>query len=97
MQIKSLKDLSNLMKVCRQNGVRTMKIEGFEFTLENDVPQKPMKASKQTPDSELLRSAGIITEDTGIKTDMPTLDQLIDWSAGAQGVPTGVPTPETNT
>lgn len=82
------------MKVCRRQGVRSMEIEGFKFTLENDVPQRLRNNGSAKAGAT---SAGIITDDTTIQTpDMPSIDQLIDWSAGANGIPSSVPQPNEN-
>lgn len=94
MEIKNLKQLEQLMKVCRRQGVRNMKIAGFEFTLENDLPEKASKTKQiDIPEQQFTG----ITADSEIKTpDAPTIDQLIDWSTGANGIPNSVPRPEAN-
>lgn len=78
MKVDTLKDLEGLLKTCRKHGVRAVKIDGIEFTLENDLPTKPMKVANSTQPS----SASLITGEDRIETpDFPTLEQLIDYSS----------------
>ena len=89
MKVESLRQLEGLLKLCRKHGVRTVKLEGMEFTLENDVPQKPR--NNGSVQGGVIAPGGI-TDDSQIPTPhMLTPEQLMDWSVGANQVPDFVP------
>jgi hypothetical protein len=46
MTINSLKELKNLLQLCRRQGVQVMKVDGMEFAL-GELPKKYPKARPQ--------------------------------------------------
>lgn len=83
MKIESLNDLNKLMKLCRSQGIESIKIDNVEFRM-GDVP---LKVTKTKATIATVNAAGVITEHDKIETDGLTPEQLLMWSATA--VPDG--------
>ncbi len=79
MELKSLKELDKLMLLCRKRGVKAIKIDNIEFTIEIDEPVHSHIASA-LPE---IYTPGGISESTKIETpDILTDEQLLFYSAG---------------
>lgn len=80
MKIDSLRQLDRLMAICRKRGVTSIKIDGIEFLLTEDAPQKAVKRTLQAT-----------TDSTGtIETpDALTPEDALFWSASGQVPPNG--------
>lgn len=83
MKIENLKELQKLIKLCRAEGVESIRVDGIEMHL----GAKPeASASKRIntnvfPEAATLVSPGGITESTKILTDELTPEQLLYYSA----------------
>ena len=91
MKIENLKELQKLLKVCQDNGVDAIKIDGIEMSIRPQTKAtKTPKASntvfsQPTPDEQIKIPAFQPTQETpDIETpDELTQDQLLNWSSGA--------------
>lgn len=92
MKIESLKDLQKVIQACRKLGVQSIKIDNVEFHL-GDLPHKS-NLRKFTNISGLIEpivspytpggideNTKIIAENSAIKTDALTDEQLLYYSA----------------
>lgn len=80
MKIESISDLNKLMKLCRAQGIESIKIDNIEFRM-GDLPVKAIKTKAATP----TPTSGVITEHDRIETDGLTEEQLRFWSS--EGIP----------
>lgn len=87
MEIKSLKDLDKLLKLCRKAGVATMKVGNMEFTLGKQAVASRSVISDVFPEANIpvpQYNPGNINESTEIETiqtDTLTEEQLMYYSA----------------
>ena len=79
MVIKDIKDLKQIIDLCRKTGVDSIKIDNIELQL----GPSPIKTTT-TPQRRPYTPAGVITEDTQILTDELTADELLFYSATNQ-------------
>lgn len=88
MNINSIKDLNKIMLLCRKNGVRSMKIDGVEFIMEDVSYQDPKAIKHQVTGVQALPETyapGGINADSKIQTpDELTPEQLLFYSATGQ-------------
>lgn len=78
MTISSLKELKQLMKLCREQRIDTIKIDNIEFRIEL-APETPK------PRNEAITAPkGVVTEDTPINEGL-TQEQILMWSAAPGG------------
>lgn len=85
MNLPDLKQLDKLIVLCRKRGVKVIKIDNMELILNEELPNKPIKASAKT--------APAPTNDI-FQTDTLTDEQLLNWSVMEVPVP-GAPGEET--
>lgn len=91
MKIENFKDLKALLKVCQENGVDAIKIDGIEMSIRLQPKTTKTKVSasvfQPTPDEQLkvpVPKAFQTTEPApDIETDELTPEQLLNWSSGA--------------
>ena len=77
MALPTAKELKKLATACRKNGIKSLKCEGFEFTLSDEAPSRVVKsAPKGTGEVK-----NVIDDD--FDAEGLTQDQLLMWSAGA--------------
>lgn len=89
MKIENLKDLKDLFKLCREQGVERFSTDTFNFTLSpTDITNNRQKQPKTTKNNQGLPQnvtyvPGGVTENTQIVTmpDQLTEEQLLMWSA----------------
>lgn len=81
MKIDSVRQLDRLMAVCRKRGVTAIKIDGIEFTLTEELPQRPLRRSTMLQDAS---NSPIETPDTLSQED------LLFYSASGQTIPDNV-------
>lgn len=79
--MSSIKDLERLIKLCRKQGVQSIRFDGVELHL-TELPQSIQRVNhKKFPDLAPQGMApGGITVDTKILTDELTEEQLLMWS-----------------
>lgn len=85
MELPTTKELKRLANACRKAGIKSLKCEGFEFTLSEYAPESK-RAAKQAP---LISGAMKSVIDQDFETEALTQDQLLNWS-----VNTGAPDEE---
>lgn len=98
LDIKNLKDLENLFKVCRKNGIDAFEVGSIKFNMGTE-PQKakrykPVSEDKANPIDPLAPGGisdrmqvplpNIPRYEPEIPSDALTQDQLIDWSASSE-------------
>ena len=76
MALPTVKELKKLAAGCRKAGIKSLKCEGFEFTLTDYTPEPKLKAAAQTAQVGDVRS--VIDQD--FETEALTQDQLLGWS-----------------
>lgn len=84
MKIDNIKDLKAVIKLCRDTGVSSIKVDNVEFHLGHE-PIKYKASSKQTTSTYTPSESfvpGGVTEDVKIVTDELTPEQLLMWSTG---------------
>jgi hypothetical protein len=77
------KELKKLAEACRKAGISSFKGYGVEFTLSEAIP--PKKARKRSQKASTSLYDGLPDD---IKSELPTEEELLFYSAG------GVPVPE---
>lgn len=80
--MNDIKELRKLIKLCREQGVQSIRFDGVELHL-GDLPQKIDKRKYPDLASQSL-SPGGITADTKIITDELTDEQMLMWSVGGE-------------
>lgn len=80
MVIKDIKDLKQIIDLCRKTGVESIKIDNVELHL----GPPPVKYTTNTQKTTSHAPPGVITEDTQITTDELTEEQLMFYSASNQ-------------
>ncbi len=70
LKITNQKEFESLLKICRKHGVRTLKLEGIECTIESEAPKT--ESSKASDASN------------GFDLDNLTEDQIAAWSVPNQ-------------
>lgn len=90
MTIKDLKDLTKLVQLCRKSGVATIEIDNIKITMGKDSkstvqPRSLLEdafpeANIPVPQYNPVVRTGNVENNDDIKTDMPTQDQLLNWS-----------------
>ena len=83
-----IKELSALIKLCRTQGVTSIKMEGIELIL-GDPPQKQVRAPRKRIAQSPVLSPGGITDETRILTDELSTEQMLMWSSAPGGIETG--------
>ena len=90
MKIDSLKDLQKLLKVCQDNGVDAIKIDGIEMSIRPQTkaykaPRERKSVFQPTPDEQIKVPAfQPQPEAPDIETpDELSDEQLLNWSSGA--------------
>lgn len=86
MKIDSFKDLKELFKLCRQEGVVALEVDGIKFNLDPAF-KKPIKRQLNQvviPEPAQVYVPGGITEDTQIITDGLTAEELLFYSSDSQ-------------
>ena len=78
MAIPSAKELKQLAAACRKAGIKSLKCEGFEFTLTDELPSK--RRSSKTERSGAMASP--VADD--FEEEALTQDQLLMWSSQSQ-------------
>lgn len=68
------KELKQLVKICREMGVKNYKSDKFEFTLSDEAPAKPVKTKSK---SQAVES----TSSDKIESDSLTAEEMLFWSA----------------
>lgn len=90
MKVSSLKELKALLKLCREQGVHSIKLDGMEFGLLPTIPahHKITKTSEESisieEDIKIPQYTPIVTDgspDTITTPDELTEEQLLNWSA----------------
>lgn len=82
MKIDGVNDLRKLIKLCREQGIDSIKVDNIEIKL-GDKPQKPTKETKAAP--QPVFTPGGITEDTQIDSfDALTDEQKMFYSVMAE-------------
>lgn len=81
MTIKDVKDLKQIIDLCRKTGVQSIKVDNVEFHL-GPEPIKYAKSTQKNTKSMDTFIPGVITEDTKITTDELTAEQLLFYSSG---------------
>lgn len=79
MILPSNKELKRLANACRRAGIKSLRCEGFEFTLSDYLPEKRTKSAQKAPTGGELKS--VIDQD--FETEELTQDQLLMWSTNA--------------
>lgn len=79
MLLNSLKDLDRLMILCKKRGVKSIKIDGIEFVMSDDVEYDTSKRGDIA--SNLPDIPGSLEQDSKIVSDFPTEEQLMFGSA----------------
>jgi hypothetical protein len=73
----SPKELIKLAAACRKAGIKSFTSPEFSFTLTDDLPQKPRKAT-----------ARVIQEDnSSFESDTLSPEEMLFWSAAPGGAP----------
>ena len=80
MVIKDIKDLKQIIDLCRKTGVDSIKIDNVEMKL----GPAPVKYTTNKETSRPYTPPGVITEDTQITTDELTEEQLLFYSTTNQ-------------
>lgn len=91
--INNLKDLKALVKLCRSQGITTIKVEGAELTL-GDLPKAPKAAQPEMdiPEANIVmpqykpqmsEKVKAFVDET-IKTDDLTEEQLLFYSSATE-------------
>ena len=75
MALPTVKELKKLASACRKSGIKSLKCEGFEFTLTDYTPEKVVKSAPKLTTKDL---ASVIDQD--FETEALTQDQLLGWS-----------------
>jgi hypothetical protein len=90
MQIESLKELEKLIKLCRKQGLSSIKIDNIEFQL-GSLPDKPRKSVfsdlELPPEAKLTVpqfKSPVQAEAEKIATDALTEEQMLMWSARSE-------------
>lgn len=85
MQISSLKELQQLIALCRKTGVQSIKVDNVEFHLgeERVNAKRPRKYIPEFPNQPTMPTyaPGGITADTKIETSELTDEQLLFYSS----------------
>lgn len=81
MVIKDIKDLKQIIDLCRKTGIESIKIDNVEMHL-GPAPIKYTTTTKSTP--KAYTPPGVVTEDTQITTDELTPEQLLFFSVTNQ-------------
>lgn len=76
MALPTVKELKKLASACRKSGIKSLKCEGFEFTLTDYSPEKAIKQKLKETSPELK---SVIDQD--FETEALTQDQLLGWSS----------------
>lgn len=76
MNLPTPKELKKLATACRKAGIKSLKCEGFEFTLADQMPETKTARKKATQSSGDLQSV----IDADFESEGLTQDQLINWS-----------------
>jgi len=81
----SLKELEKFLKLCRKQGVQSIRYEGIEVHLNEQplVTSSKSRTLSSTKKSEIVAETfvpGGVSEDTKIQVDSLTPDQLLFWS-----------------
>ncbi len=83
MTISNLKELEQLMKLCKKQGVPLIKIDNIEFQIDTTPVVTAKKASKAVA-GEVIAPGGI-TDSTKVESfDALTDEQKLFWSVGQQ-------------
>lgn len=81
MKIDNFKDLENLIKLCRKQGIDSIKIDGIELEI-GPAPERVYKTkSTSKSNTNVVHTPGGITDDTQIITSDLTEEQLMFYSA----------------
>lgn len=80
MKIDNTKQLEQVIKLCRKNGVDAMKIDNVEFHL-GPVPYTAPKTKETVHYTAPTYTPGGVTEELKIPTDGLTEEQLLFYSA----------------
>lgn len=83
MTIKDIKDLKQIIDLCRKTGVQSIKVDNVEMHL-GEAPSKPAAITQKRNKTTETFIPGVITEDTQITTDELTADELLFYSATNQ-------------
>lgn len=79
MKVENLKELQKLIKLCRAEGIESIRIDGIEMHL--GVKEIKQPKTTKTLLTESLVTPGGITESTKILTDELTPEQLLYYSS----------------
>lgn len=83
MKIDNLKQLQQLIKLCRQTGIEAIEVDGIKMNL-GPTPVIYKAEKKQLPETTI--APGGITEDIQIPTNGLTEEQLLYYSAQSNDV-----------
>jgi hypothetical protein len=78
--VKDIKDLEKLLKMCRKQGVQSIRWGDVEFHL-GDIPSPVVPTAKRLPTPAPFIPGGV-DADTKILTDELTEEQMLYWSTG---------------
>lgn len=88
MDINNLKDLENLVKLCRKQGIATITVGDITFSL-SETPQKQKKQKKiKDPFEQALAEAQDLASKARLKYEM---EQQNAAAVSALGIPTDAP------
>lgn len=89
MDIKTIKDLDKLLKLCRKNGIETIKLGDIELTLNPNFLSYPRTEPKARITAPRVLAPGGITEEAQVQVDTEVLtqeeltdEQKLFWSVG---------------
>lgn len=74
MKLESIKDLKDVIALCRKTGVKSIEIDGVKLELNESVPVRKSRTESASSESDEIQS------------DSPTEEQMLFWST--QDVPT---------
>ena len=80
VQIETLKDLEKLIKLCKKQGIATIKVDGIEFTLSPEAQARLVKRANRP--IEGLPMPGVEKIET---PDDLTAEELLFYSSGGPG------------
>lgn len=81
MTLPNLKELEKLIKLCRKQGLSSLRAGTIEFTLKDIEMPAPRKRNKAGTKGVLPQEA--FAEQHTIQDDGPSEEDLLFWSAGS--------------
>lgn len=84
MDLPNLKDLSKIVKLCRQTGIKTFEFGELRITLTDEAPAKRTRTAytDNTPKTSIQAN--------NTENSLPSEDELLFWSAGGPPDLTGI-------